>query len=1126
MKFPLPFTAFFPALACVTLATRVFAGLDPASFQNPPADTRPMTWMHMMNGNLSKEGLARDLQGLADAGVGGALIFSINRSSPLGPVKFNSQEFRDIIVHGAKEADRLGLTIGVHNCDGWSSSGGPWVTDDDAMKRLAWSETVVQGGGKISLQLPRPAVRRGYFHDVAVVAFPATAAELAALENRPTLTGSCGPEEVAKLLDDSLDTRPAFKLSKRGKDQSEKLWLQFAYARPLPARSIHVEHDSRNGKAVLLASDDGQVFRKVVDLAPAFRPGKSVWAFETTFTAVEAKFFRLEFDSAIALISVDLAPFPRLPSWLDQTSVSRGADAEIHRLTPPPAAEFASLEKAIVLAVAPGADGALSADLPAGVWRVMRIGYSLTGAHNHPATDAGRGNECDKLDAAALDRHFAAYVGKLAQECGPLAGRSFLFTEIDSYEMGGQNWTRGLDVTFRKKFGYDLTPFLPLLAGRLVGDPETAAAVLGDFRRLISELMVKNYFGRFTELCHTYQMRSYIEPYGNGGFDGLSAGGVSDIPMGEFWMDRWTHEGIGFATSAAHTYGKPVISAESFTSWRELNWKVHPWLLKGAGDAGWTQGINEFMFHRFAHQANPHVAPGMTMDSVGSHLDRTQTWWLNAGKAWMQYLQRGQHLLRQGVPVADLLVYVGEGSPHDLLSAKEAGLPAGYNLDNCDTEVLMNRLVVRDGRLVLPEGTSYRALLLANCERMSLPVLRRVEALLKAGATIIAPKPYSPLGYFEQKNSRSDFTTLIDQLWADSRSPRKIGSGLLIPSAKWSTAKIFLAPDFTVREVPDALFTHRQIGGAHVYFFHNREKIARTFHASFRVTGLIPELWHADTGTIETLAHFTQTNDRTEIPIALDAMGSAFVVFRQPSKKFDPVATFAGPDTAARLNFTSDGALQLSTATAGDYTITRASGVIQTITVPALPAPLPVVGPWRVAFDGPGLKDPRELSFPTLTDWKDHAREDIRHFSGTAVYRMPLEVPASTLGAGRRLLLDLGRVEIAAEVFVNGTALGTLWKPPFVIDVTAQLRAGANQLEVRVTNLWTNRLIGDEAHERTDGYDPDGKMPAWYSENRPLPPGSRSTFTTFNFYDTDRTLQPSGLLGPVQLKSVARASPP
>jgi hypothetical protein len=1093
-----------PLIAGALMSVPAPCAADPlaAGFAAPPVDARPMTWMHWMNGNITQAGMTRDMEALADAGVGGVLIFSVSRGMPEGKVRFNSDEYRAIAAHSVKEADRLGLTIGFHNCDGWSSSGGPWVTVEDSMKRVVASEVIVEGGA-VATTLPQPATVQNFYRDIALIAVPATTDERTMAGEVPILTESKGK-------------------------------VQLAYAKPYRAQSFIVEHRARGMKVTLLSSADGVTFTKVASSASK-RTGKSVWVCEQSFAPVTARFFRLDFEGGPPSRKVKLAADPRLPDWLGRAGMESVADREMPVPTAVLASAFTPVDQVRVITDKPGAGGRLTTTLPRGTWRILRIGYTTTGAINQPATAAGEGLECDKFSRAALDRHFAAYLGKIIAESGSLVGKTLRFSEIDSYEMGGQNWTEGLPELFKAAKGYDLTPFLPLLVGRCIGDPEIATAVLRDFRDCICTLMVENYYRRFTELCHQYGMRSYIEPYGNGPLNELTVGGTADIPMGEFWLNGPSI--LKSAISAAHTYGKPVISAESFTSRNDPNWKAHPFLLKEAGDRAWASGINEFMFHRYAHQANTHVAPGMTMMNVGTHLDGTQTWWRNAGKAWMQYLQRGNFLLRQGVPVADVLVYAGEAMPQEV--PKSIDLPAGYQFDVCDTEVLLHRLSVHDGRLVLPEGTSYRVLALRNAERLSVKTLKRLQELAEAGACIAGPRPTAPLGFLEWQTQRAAFTALAKTLWGDGKAPvQRVGKGRIYGKLDWPVIfqDLALAPDLLVnpgkggKDAEAAPFTHRAIGNADVYFLLNQYEKKHATRASFRVADRVPEIWHADTGRIESLANYTQTKGRTEIELPLPLHESAFVVFREPAQGRDPIAKVEKDGAALEVDRyrllhqgTQDVALLASAN--GSYRLTHASGRTSEVRITDVKPRLTITGAWQVSF-AEKWGGPTAITFPKLTDWKDHADEGIRYYSGTAIYRKTVTIPADQLGGAPRLWLDLGQVAIAAVVVVNGREVGTLWKPPFTIEVTEALKAGDNALEIRVTNTWANRLIGDAKIPRTDGFSLKGKMVDWYALNQPPPPSPRRTFTTYDFYEKDRRLQPSGLLGPVALVSEVRATVP
>ena len=1074
-----------------------FAQVSSEAFMNPPDSAKPRTWMHMMNQNLSKAGLEKDLQSLSDAGLGGALIFSVSVDMPKGPVEFNSPEFRSIIQHGVKKADELGLQIGVHNCDGWTSSGGPWITPEDSMKQVVFSETIATGGEDLEIALEQPRSMYGFYRDIGVVAVPATAKEAAAFQNRPTLSAS-SQQGFERLDDGKIDTSFIVKADA----DTSKRWVQFSYEQPFTARSIYLENWTRNVKADLYSSDDGKTFSKVAELKP-IRTGKFLWAFERNLDAVTARYFRVQFNIDAELAHVSLSSDRRLTHWMGQISMLSKSDYGLSRsLRSDKKLPLTKLDQVLDLTASCSGDGQLNVELPAGSWRVYRFGYTSTGAKNSPATDKGQGLECDKLKASALEKHFSQYVGKIAEESGPLAGKAFRFSEIDSYEVGGQNWTEGYAEMFQEAYGYEMIKFLPLYAGRGVEDQEISNAVLRDLRAFTCDLMIENYYKRFTELCHDHGMVSYIENYGFGPINGLTAGGFTDIPMGEFWIDERPATHVVSPISAAHTYGKPVISAEAFTSVTVPNWSVHPYMLKRKGDWAWTKGINEFMFHRFAHQANTHVVPGMSMNKFGSHIDATQTWWLNAGKAWMKYIQRGSWMLRQGVPVNDLLIYVGEGSPHKPTRRSSLRkLPNSNNYDFCDTEVLLNRVKVRDGKLVLPEGTTYQAVYFQHPDEMSMKMLKRVGELADQGANILIKKPKRPIGYLEQQSKLAEFKKLANQIW-------KRHNKRLIATSDWehvfSAAKI--EPDCVVKGDPSALFMHRKDGGADFYFVHNTRAEPRTLEVSFRIGDRVPELWYPDSGKVEVLAHYTQDDGRTEVPIAFEPLGSVFVVFREPSSKLDPIASVE-PAGAKLVVDAVTKRIQLSSFIPGNFSLTRASGKTTTVKVPALEKPLPLGGSWQVRFDGLGVEQPNELEFSQLLDWQNHPRDDIRHFSGTAVYRKSFNVSEQWMAKARRLYLDLGRVDIAAEVMLNGQDLGTLWKPPFKMDVSEHLQAGANDLVVKVTNQWNNRLVGDQRFEKTDGYSSKMEtMPAWYTNNQPLPAGERCTFLAYEFYKRKTSL--------------------
>lgn len=1047
---------------------------DARLFADPPAEAKPKAWMHLMNGNISAEGLTKDFESLAAAGVGGVTLFSVDYGIPAGDVVFNSERYRALIAHAAHEAQRLGLTLGLHNCDGWSSSGGPWIKVEDSMKRLVWSETVVRGGTRERVTLPQPATQLGFYQEIAVLALPAEEAELVPVQFALRSSPTADPLERLRASDaDQVVTLAAAKDSPP--------WIELIADEPYKASSLTIEHRSRHATARLLASNDGVDYRPITELATC-RTGKSTALSTASFPPVEAKYFRVVFSRSVELTHIDISRSPRLPDWPARNGMARITADQFTPFT----ATGAPSASVRVLPGSPDAAGNFVLELPVGVWRILRFGYTTTGASNYPATTAGRGLECDKFDRRALEKHFAAYLDRVVDAGGEPTGGALKFVALDSYEMGGQNWTENIAAQFQAEHGYDLLPYLPLLAGYALGEPAEADAVLRDFRGFLAILMQRNYYAAFTELCHRRGLQSYIEPYGFGPFEHVTAGGAADIPMAEFWLDL--NEGTNFeaAISAAHIYGKPLVSAEAFTAWGDVNWKIHPARLKYPGDYAWARGVNEFSLHRFAHQANTHVSPGMTMGDIGAQLDRTQTWWPTAGRAWLSYVARGSYLLRQGQPVADVLVYTGESAPQPTPTREQLALPAGYNFDLLDTEVLLRRLTVQDRQLVLPEGTVYRLLLLRNASHLSLPVLRRLREFAAVGVPILGERPTALLGHTTASADREEFNALVAALW----EPTAAASGAALLAEKVADraeqfAQLGLKPDLLIEGSSDAPFAHRRTSSGDLYFVLNPAAEARVLRCSFRLATGRPERWFAETGTTQPLRVIGRREGRTEVELSLPARGSAFILIRretEPTRSADEVVSPSDRATDARL--------------------------------------LAVEGPWQVGFESVGgLR--WQVPFTRLSDWSQDESAQIRFFAGTAEYQTTFALPADWATDGKSVQLDLGRVEVSAEVSLNGHALGVVWCAPYVLDVTRWLRPGVNTLSVRVTNLWTNRLIGDNKVPRNDGYSPDAPMPRWYVENQSPPASARTTFTTVDFYEKDQQLVPSGLLGPVTLTLTA-----
>jgi alpha-L-rhamnosidase len=554
--------------------------------------------------------------------------------------------------------------------------------------------------------------------------------------------------------------------------------------------------------------------------------------------------------------------------------------------------------------------------------------------------------------------------------------------------------------------------------------------------------------------------------------------------MAEFWTpgpgqdDGPNHMAdMKEAASSAHIYGKPIVAAESFTTMPPPivpAFSQSPFYLKRLADRALAHGINRFVIHTSVHQpfTDSTHKPGMTLGFFGQHYSRNNTW-AEQAVAWNTYLARASHLLQQGRFVADLAYFYGEGAPNAVPYWKpvQPVFPAGYDYDWVNAEVLRTA-EVRDGRLVLPSGMSYRALVLpADVTQLTLPMARKLRALVSAGAVLIAPPPTGSPSLSDGAAGDDSVRAIARAMWGNvdgkTVTDHAYGSG----TVHWGkpVAEVLAA----ARVVPDLTFSgdssakvawiHRQVGDVDIYFVANQREEEQDIAASFRATAREPELWDAATGEIQPASYASRAG-RTDVPLHLDPYGSTFVVFRRPT-------TVASREPEPVLR--------------GE--LARMSGPLATAS-----------GPWEVRFQ-PNRGARESARFDSLTSWTKSDDAGVKYYSGAATYVKDLPMPAAAFQPGARIEIDLGTVHEIAEVTVNGTPIGgILWKPPYRADITRALHAGTNRIEVRVTNLWPNRMIGDLQPGVTKTY----------------------TFTDFRPFTKSTPLLESGLLGPVRIVRV------
>ncbi|MAT70974.1 MAG: glycoside hydrolase [Planctomycetaceae bacterium] len=1066
-------------------------------FSNPPPAARPRTWWHWTKGAVTKQGITEDLQWMHRVGIAGFQLADVNFGSGQAvdpPVDFGTPEWLDAVAHAAREADRLGLEMTVFSSPGWSITGGPWVEPHQAMKKLVWSEMQVTGPGDLTEPLPAPPANAGpfqdmgasrtrdapFYRDVRVLAYRTPAAERGDARRPAEVTSHNGPVDAARLYDHSYDAA----LSIAAPDDGSVTWLQQRFDEPVTVRSITLADRAGIPVGRILASDDGQNYRPLVTL-----PGAQLYrqAPVRTFAipATTATHFRLEITAAPVRPAETMSEAP--PQSAPQYSLCEwrlDVGARIHRwqekagfrhlfqydtVRTPAVDADAAIDAAEILDLTDHLqrDGTLQWNVPAGQWTILRLGYSLTGARNRPATPAGSGLEVDKLSRRHVSDYYDAYATLLKQAIGDLYGKRLDHWLVDSWEAGTQNWTDEMIAEFTRRRGYDPTPYLPVLVGRVVESADASDRFAWDFRRTLADMIAENHYGTLRDRLAADGLQMYSEASGVSleiPEDTLLNKRYVDIPMGEFWV-RDLHPRLMYlqdvrgAASAAHAYGKRFVAAEAFTG----GGYESPLSLKRVSDYWFAQGINRLVFHTSAHQPLD-TLPGNAM--VGTHLHRHITW-AESARPVNEYFARICHMLQQGQPVVDVAYLLDEGAPSTPPiwgAGTQPAPPEGYQHGFINADVLLNRLeVAADGRLVLPDGMSYRLLVLPNSRRMRPELLEKLHTLVAGGATVVGPRPLASPSLMGQPATDRRVHELAESLWGDldgaSRTVRYVGDGMVVwgRSLEQVLQRMELAPDFQWAGALDdqAAWTHRCIDGADIYYVSNLAARDVRWQTRFRVAGRAAELWRPDAGSA-TPATVVGGDGGSELTLTLAPHETLFVVFRN-------VAT---PRAVAHANPQSQ-RIELSA----------------------------VEGPWNVSFP-PDRGAPDQIQLTELASWTDHDAPGVRFFSGAATYAKTINAPEGWFAAGRRILLDLGEVRDLAQVAVNDQRFPLLWKPPFRIDVTDALQPGANELQIVVTNQWTNRIVGDR------------QSPA---EQRVLP--AAATASPFG----PRELVDSGLLGPVRL---------
>ncbi len=1082
-------------------------GLNEEDFKSPPDSAKPHVWWHWMNGNVTRDGIEQDLAWMQRIGIGGVQYFDAALMTPEVVDKrivYDSKEWQKLVSFSVDTAKKHDLDFAVAASPGFSETGGPWVEPADAMKKITWSEVVVKGGEPVAKQLAKPPTNTGmfqsygmapdpmgpsqhkvmpeYFRDIAVLAFPLP--ENYQVIQKAILSASNNPDNINLASDGSLQTSLVIE-SDRGNGESHKRspWLQFSFQEAQVIRGVTLALPPKplfGPPAVIpqfAISDDGVLFSDPRPLPIGTAPQYTI-----TFPALSAKAVRFIFNPGPA-VAANLQRNPNNKQHVEILDVKVHSETRVNRFEDKAGFGFAddyyAIENPLLEYRSPSngielndiidishtlkGDGSIDWTPPEGSWRIIRFAYTLTGKENHPAIPEATGLEVDKFNQQAVRNYLNNYLASFERALGSkkLKRKGITALVNDSIEAGAANWTEDMFNEFRTRRDYELKPWLPALAGFVVEDSIKTDAFLYDFRKTLAEMLADNHYGVISKELTKRGLTHYAEALENGRNalgDDMAMRKTADIPMAAMWtFDTANAKGpraqhwadMRGAASVAHVYGKEKVAAELLTS-INAPWAYSPKNLQAMIDMAFAQGINFPILHSSVHQPLTEKVPGFSLGIFGHYFNRLNTW-AEYAKPWTTYMARNAYMLRQGRNVADLAIFYGEEAPLVAIPNINSNVPSEHGFDFVNADIILNELQVEQGELISEGGARYKALYLGgSSQKMSLAVLKKLAELVREGGILIGQKPIASPSL---NDDDEQFQQLANQLWSGNTEEGRIINNKNIDDA---LNQLGIAADFSFSKTkPDTqiLFVHRSLSKGEVYFYTHRNNREDSIEMEFRVSGKKPMHWDAVTGKITPLSYRMEA-DRTIISKTLSPFESGYIVFLKNTKE-------------TRLQIAEVNIQQVAS----------------------------LQGDWDVSFQqGRGVTSGTQKL--ALGDWSKQSDAGIRYFSGAANYQKTFSVDQAWLKDKKTLLLNLGEVADLAEVFINGKSAGIVWKPPYRLEIGDQLKKGDNLIEIKVTNLWVNRLIGDQQDVTKE----------------------KITFTTVDTYPADAALRPSGLIGPVVLE--------
>lgn len=1025
-------------------------------FEHVQDSARTKVWWFHGETETTKEGITADLEAFKKAGVGGVVYYDQSHGKAENALPGFSAEWWEMLRFSAEEAKRLGLTFEIHISNGFVA-GGPWITNETSMKRLAATELLIEGGQPFEGKLEAPINRYNFYKDVAVLAFPVQRETGTSRTRKIKLSSNLKGIDVENIFNPAPKALTLIPVTKSG-----NVYINIEFANTFTARSISYEVRPQ-GKATTSAtnipgppaatfvgtgyrilpdlgqlevSEDGVNYKAVCNLKPIYRAHEN-WRQKTiSFSAVKGRYYRLNLHDWWD----DLMPNPNLQlgavvlsssAKLDQWEEKAGLYAEyIENDQTPDYSKTEAISSKDILNLTDKMDenGILRWDAPEGRWMVMRFAYVPTGGSIKHGRSNLMGRECDKLSAKAVKVQWDNYVARIADSLKATHSGHLCGVAMDSHEAGAQNWTDDFIQQFKLRQGYDPTTYLPAMMGYVVEGVRESDGFLFDVRRNIADMMSDNYYGTIEKLCNESGLVFTAQAIGNAlciAGDPIQAKSKVSKPQGEFWgIHPDGNYDIKESSSAAHLYGKPTASAEAYT---DIKYSASLASLKSLADYAYAFGINEFVICASAYQPWPDKIPGSTGGGRHYAINRNNTWWNYSAPFW-DFQARNAYIMRKGKSAIDLCVYLGENAPVKILTYRLPDIPGGFDFDAFTTHALLTRMDADNEQITLPDGVSYKLMVLPRNGDITLSALRKIHSLVEDGAKIYGPKPtHSHSG--KDVNADAEYRKLANELWgesSDSAQPHRFGKGQVYCGMSLAKAieQAGIIPDIRMEEGNTKenmiYFAHRRLADANVYFIDNHKDEREDNVFTFASTGKQAQLWNTVTGERFSIPILKSDAVTTSMKLSLHPRESYFVIITDKEEQLPPVSWFETEEEA-------------------------------------------IEGAWQVYFDekwgGAG-----QVTFEKLIDWTAHADPRIKYYSGTAVYKKTISVDKND----DRIFLDLGDPGFVARVFINSQDAGVIWCSPWRLDITNYLADGENEIEIQVANSLMNRMIYDASLEESE----------------------------------------------------------